>query len=102
MIQIGTLDGGKRKTEDGTVQIRPMCPADIPAVAELDRQIFSEPWSEQGFEEALLGQQNLFLVAEPEDDVIAGYIGLYGSYDEGDLQMWQWQKPFAGTGSARF
>ena len=39
MIQIGTPDGGKRKTEDGTVQIRPMCPADIPAVAELDRKM---------------------------------------------------------------
>lgn len=98
MIQIGMPDGGKRKTEDGTVQIRPMCPADIPAVAELDRQIFSEPWSEQGFEEALLGQQNLFLVAEPEDDVIAGYIGLYGSYDEGDITNVAVAEAFRGNG----
>ena len=42
MIQNGSR-WRKKETEDGTVQIRPMCPADIPAVAELDRQISQNP-----------------------------------------------------------
>ena len=85
MMQDGEMAKESGKQADGMVQIRPMSPADIPAAAALERQSFSEPWSEQGFEDALLGQQNIFLVAEPEDDRIAGYIGLYGSFDEGDI-----------------
>ena len=45
-----------------------------------------------------MGQQNLFLVAEPEDDVIAGYIGLYGSYDEGDITNVAVAEAFRGNG----
>lgn len=98
MMQDGEMAKESGKQADGMVQIRPMSPADIPAAAALERQSFSEPWSEQGFEDALLGQQNIFLVAEPEDDRIAGYIGLYGSFDEGDITNVAVEEGFRGRG----
>ena len=73
-------NGGK----DSAVQIRPMCPGDIPAAAGLERQVFSEPWSEQGFADALAGSQNIFLVAERAGRLV-GYAGFYGSFEEGDI-----------------
>ena len=98
MMQAGEKENENRKQKEKTVQIRPMSPADIPTVAALERQSFSEPWSEHGFEDALLGQQNIFLVAEPEDDRIAGYIGLYGSFDEGDITNVAVDPSFRGRG----
>ena len=57
---------------------------DCVRVAELEKAIFSQPWSEQGFREALNMEQNIFLVAE-EEGTICGYIGMYQSLDEGEI-----------------
>ena len=57
---------------------------DCVRVAELEKVIFSQPWSEQGFRDALNMEQNIFLVAE-EDGAICGYIGMYQSLDEGEI-----------------
>ena len=50
-----------------------MTAEDVPAVAAIEKDCFSEPWSEQGF---LDGMDNsaIFLVAEDEEQ-IAGSIG---------------------------
>jgi len=52
--------------------------------AELEKEIFSQPWSEQGFLDAIEREQNLFLVAE-EAGELSGYLGLYQSLDEGEI-----------------
>lgn len=52
--------------------------------AELEKKIFSQPWSEQGFCDAIGMEQNIFLVAE-EGDEVCGYIGMYQSLDEGEI-----------------
>lgn len=64
--------------------VRAMNREDIAAVAELERQIFSRPWSEQGFLDALEHPDTIFLVAE-ETDRISGYIGMYLAVDEGEI-----------------
>lgn len=56
--------------EFGEMDIR-----DIPAVAELEQQLFSCPWSKQAFLETL-NQDTLFVTARI-GDVIAGYCGMY-------------------------
>lgn len=61
--------------------IRPMRPDDIPAVAEIERACFSQPWSEQGFLDGM--KDAVFLVAE--EDHIAGYIGMYQMPPEGEI-----------------
>lgn len=57
---------------------------DCVRVVELEKVIFSQPWSEQGFRDALNMEQNIFLVAE-EEGTICGYIGMYQSLDEGEI-----------------
>ena len=66
------------------ITIRTMTEWDCRAVAELEKQLFSMPWSEEGFKSAVAIVQNVFLVAE-EDDRILGYIGMYFTMDEGEI-----------------
>lgn len=66
------------------ISIRDMQQEDATAVAELEVQIFSKPWSRQGFLDALQLGNTVFLVAEEEGDIV-GYIGMYFSLDEGEI-----------------
>ncbi len=64
--------------------IRPMQVYDVQSVAMLEKEIFSQPWTEQGFIDAINLGNTVFLVAE-ENGKIAGYIGMYKSLDEGEI-----------------
>lgn len=67
-----------------SVTVRTMTPKDCAKVAELEKKIFSQPWSEAGFCTALDGRGNIFLVAE-EAEELCGYLGMYQSLDEGEI-----------------
>ena len=54
------------------MRIRQMTAEDIPAVAQIEKECFSQPWSEQGFLDGM--KDAIFFVAE--DPQIAGYISL--------------------------
>lgn len=54
--------------------IRPMTENDIEALAELEKQCFSEPWSENGFREELVDKTARFYVLKSDDEIL-GYIG---------------------------
>lgn len=58
--------------------------ADAPRVAAIEETIFSQPWSTQGFVDALGVTGTIFLVAE-EANAIVGYIGMYVSFEEGEI-----------------
>lgn len=64
--------------------IRAMTREDCVKAADLERMIFSQPWTEQGFYDALDIEQNIFLVAE-EEGIVCGYIGMYQALDEGEI-----------------
>lgn len=66
------------------IQIRPMCREDIPQVAEIEREIFSQPWSAQGFLDTLHNKNTIYLSAE-ENGEILGYLGLWKSFPEADI-----------------
>ena len=66
------------------IQIREMQVRDTNAVTEIERQIFSQPWSRQGFLDAVNLGNTVFLVAE-ENNRIIGYIGMYLAMDEGEI-----------------
>lgn len=83
-----------------TVKIRPMEPADVPAVAAMERQYFGEPWSEQGFLDALRTGYALFLVALQEEEPV-GYCGVYLSLDEGEITNVAVREDCRGKGIAR-
>ena len=93
--------------------IRKMTPADVSQVAAIEAQCFSLPWSEQGFLNSIAREDTIFLVAEMDEEetllafddempqtqvksnqldvdpersaTIAGYIGMYTSYGEGEI-----------------
>ncbi len=67
------------------ILVKKMMWDDVPDVAALESSIFSEPWTQHGFERAIAMEQNLFLVAEKPDGPIAGYCGLYAAGDEGEI-----------------
>ncbi len=75
---------GRADTEN-EIQIRKMTREDVPAVAALEREIFSEPWTERGFREALGQAANRFFVAVDSRESIVGYCGLYVAGDEGEI-----------------
>lgn len=65
-------------------QIRRMQPEDAGEVSRLEQEIFSRPWSRQGFLDALSCDNVIFLVAETEEE-LAGYCGMYCALDEGEI-----------------
>lgn len=66
------------------MMLREMTAADIEAVAQLEAQIFSMPWTAQGFADTLHRDDILFLVAYEEERLL-GYAGVYCTADEGEI-----------------
>ncbi len=64
--------------------IREMSALDIDTVAALEAEIFSMPWSAQGFADTLHREDVLFLVAYEEEKLL-GYAGVYCTLDEGEI-----------------
>ena len=64
--------------------IREMTLQDVPAVAEIEKKCFSLPWSEQSLIDSVVREDTLFLVCEDARNIV-GYIGMYLSFDEGDI-----------------
>lgn len=61
------------ETADNLLVIRLMTEADLPAVAELERECFSTPWSERSFQLVLANPVAYSLVADVEGQ-LCGYV----------------------------
>ena len=66
------------------IEIIPMNESHVSAVAELERQNFSEPWPEIAVRSELTNKLALWLVAV-EDGVVAGYVGSQTVLQEADM-----------------
>lgn len=64
--------------------IRRMEERDLDQTAELEKQIFSVPWSREGFARALEQKGTIYLAAVRRERVL-GYCGLWGVLDEGEI-----------------
>lgn len=65
--------------------IRQMRRADVPAVADLEEDTFTMPWSDATFRGLLRRKDVDALVAVDDDNVLAGYAVAWGVYDQGEL-----------------
>ena len=66
--------------------IRRMEKRDLPQVEAIEISLFSDAWSEQGFEDTLNLPYAISLVAIDEaEDTILGYIIMYVSFEEGEI-----------------
>ena len=65
------------------MRIVPMAQEHIEAVAEIESQCFSSPWSVTALEEELNNPRAVFRVAVSEDGRVLGYAGIHHIMDEG-------------------
>ena len=66
------------------MEIRHLKEADIPQLVDLEKQCFSDPWSESAFRYELTNPLSVWLVAA-ENGIIAGYAGTQTVLDESDM-----------------
>lgn len=66
------------------MRIVKMQPEHVAAVAEMERQCFSDPWSEKSVASELHNPLSLWLIAEV-DGVVAGYVGSQTVLDSADM-----------------
>lgn len=66
------------------MEIIRMTEREVPQIAALEQQIFSDPWSEQGFLDTLAMDTVVFLAAV-EENTVCGYCGIYLAADEGEI-----------------
>lgn len=72
--------------------VRKMTAEDIAEVVAIENQCFSIPWSEKSFRDSISRDDTVFLVCESESflqetgsTIVAGYIGMYISFDEASI-----------------
>ena len=81
-------------------EIKRMQPQDANRMAEIDRQVFSQPWSEQGFLSALQSPDTLYLIVWKDDQII-GYCGFLQSFEEADITNVAVKEDWRGLGVGR-
>ncbi len=81
------------------IEFRRMMKADVKQVAQMEKEYFSEPWSEQAFHEALDKKEYLYMVAVRDDEIIA-YCGMYQVLDEGNITQVAVRDDMRGRGIA--
>ena len=66
------------------ITVRELSIKDLEAVVDIEQSIFSLPWSKEGFQSGMELEGSLFLVAVIDREIL-GYIGIYTSFDEGQI-----------------
>ena len=68
----------------GTLTLRAMEPGDLPAVIELERIVYPQPWSERVFEDELTQPGRVYAVAMAADRLV-GYAGVMVIEDDAHI-----------------
>ena len=76
----------------------PMDRSHIPAIAQIERECFSAPWSEAMLEEELYNPLASFIVAQRPDGAVLGYAGLHVVMDEGYIDNLAVREDYRGNG----
>ena len=71
------------EAEDGLL-FRMLTKEDAAIVAALEKECFSEPWSEQAFCDTVDNPDAFFLTVWQEDQ-LAGYCGVFRAWTDGDI-----------------
>lgn len=81
-------------------KIVPMDRSHIHEIALIERECFSEPWSEASLEEELYNPLCSFIVAQRPDGAVLGYAGLHAVMDEGYIDNIAVRSDYRGQGIA--
>ncbi len=77
--------------------IRKMQYQDIEQVCKIEKDLFSLPWKPSDFSSVIQNDNNIYLVAEMNKEII-GYCGLWGIIDEGHINNVAISKEYQGRG----
>lgn len=66
------------------MKFRKMEEKDIDQVADIEKGIFSRPWSKKDFFDSLQNPNHLYVVAEQQNEIV-GYCGLWNVVGEGQI-----------------
>ena len=75
--------------------IRKMQEEDAEAVAIIEKENFSRPWTEEGLQGAIKKENTYYLCAFV-DEVLVGYIGMWIAVDEGEITNVSVKKEYQG------
>lgn len=64
--------------------VESMKESDLAKVVQIEELLFSLPWTREGFLSGMRQENSIFLVAKNDEEVI-GYLGMYCSFDEGEI-----------------
>lgn len=78
----------------------PMDRSHIKEIAQIERECFTEPWSEASLEEELYNPLASFIVAQRPDGAVLGYAGLHAVMDEGYIDNIAVREDYRGQGIA--
>lgn len=78
----------------------PMDRSHIKEIAQIERECFSNPWSEASLEEELYNPLASFIVAQRPDGAVLGYAGLHAVMDEGYIDNIAVRADYRGQGIA--
>lgn len=73
---------GQKKSD--MIEIMETSLEDLEAIAQIERQIFSRPWSRDGFEASVMADNTVYLTARLDGE-IAGYCGMIWCMDEAEI-----------------
>ena len=68
-----------------TFTVQPARLLDVPAILEIERAVFSDPWSAQSFREALGHPAVYFSCARRDEGDVLGYVVAWFVADEGEI-----------------
>lgn len=91
---------GQTERMAAEIKIRRMSGDDVPAVTALEREYFSQPWSENAYLSALANENATYLVAEAADGSLVGMCGLLNILGEGDISNVTVREDFRRQGVA--
>ena len=83
--------------ETGELQISMAQPEDLERILEIEKESFTDPWSRQGFEDALKYEYSSLLAVRCRG-LVAGYCCLYHIMDEGEIVNVAVGEGFRGRG----
>ncbi len=78
----------------------PMDRSHLHEIAQIERECFSDPWSETSLEEELYNPLCSFIVAQRPDGAVLGYAGVHVVMDEGYLDNIAVREDYRGQGIA--
>jgi ribosomal-protein-alanine N-acetyltransferase len=82
---IGARPAAANVKPETDIAVGPVQPGDLAAISAIEREAFSDPWSEASLREATEHPAVYFACARRDDERVAGYVVAWFVADEGEI-----------------